>query len=358
MNGSTSFRSFAERAWPAAALVALVLVAYDVVAWLGSDQLDRVATTSAINLLIVVSLYMFIGNSGVFSFGHMAFAAIGAYSTALCTIPVGRKKVTLTHSYETLIGLHLGTVPALLVAGLIAAVFAAVIAVPLMRLSGIAAGLATFAVLVIVNVVANNWKGVTNAASGMNGIPTVTSLGNVLPWVVVAIVVAYLLQTSRTGRRLRASREDEVASRALGIGVFNERRVAFVASAFFSGVAGGLLAQYLGSFTANNFYLNNSFIVLAMLVVGGMNSLSGAVVGVMFISIVQELLLRVQDNGVHVGPLDFDGRPGLQQMCLAAIMLAVLIKRPSGLTGNREWPLPRFRRRRQRTETLPAESPA
>jgi branched-chain amino acid transport system permease protein len=132
-----------------------------------------------------------------------------------------------------------------------------------------------------------------------------------------------------------------VASRAIGVGVHGERRIAFVVSAFFSGIAGGLFAQFIGSFNAPSFYLNITFLVVVMLVVGGIKSLSGAVIGTIFISAVSALLLRAErgfDFIIHV-----PGRPGLREVVLAVIMLTILILRPSGITAGREitWPFGR-----------------
>src|SRR5579871_1720167 len=232
-----------------------------------------------------------------------------------------------------------------IIGGGIAAVAGVVTSVPLMRLGGLAASIATFALLVIVHTVAQNLNQVTNGLSGMAGVPTTTTPGNALAWCVIAMVVIYVFQESRIGLRLRAAREYEVAARACGVRVFSERRVAWVISAFFMGIGGALYAQFLGTFDADAFYLDISFLVIAMLVVGGRNSLAGAVVGGTFISIVAEGLRRIA-AGAHIGPLYIPGRPGVEAVGLGAIMLIVLIVRPSGLAGGREvtWPFTRAMR--------------
>ena len=112
--------------------------------------------------------------------------------------------------------------------GLVAAVVAAVLAVPLMRLNGLAAGLATFAVLVIVRTVANSWDQVTNGAAGLSGLPVTTDKNQALVWALIAIVAALVFQNTGLGLRLRGSREDYLAARSLGVGVHTERRVAWV----------------------------------------------------------------------------------------------------------------------------------
>jgi branched-chain amino acid transport system permease protein len=295
----------------------------------------RVVIVGLINLVAVVGLYTFVGNSGVLSFGHMSFMAIGAYVSALLTIPVLIKGSLLSSAPHFLQEAHFATLPALLIAGGSACVFALVVALPLMRLSGLAAGIATFAVLVIVNVVAANWDSVTRGRQTMLGVPLDTSLADALLWGCIAIVIAYLFQETSIGLRLRGSREDEVAARAIGIGVFWERTLAFVASAFLVGVAGALYGHLYGSFSPDAFYLTLTFLTMVMLVVGGMNSLSGAVVGCIIVSALSEFLRRLE-QGMEVASFDITAPQGFQQIALAAFLLLILIFRPSGLTGGRE----------------------
>ena len=218
--------------------------------------------------------------------------------------------------------------------------------IPLMRLSGLAASLATFALLIIVHVVGQNLDQVTNGQSGMAGVPITTTPTRVLVWCLIAMVAVFLFQESRWGLRLRASREDEVAARAAGIGVYNERRTAWILSSFIVGIGGALYGQFLGTFNADAFYFTITFLVIAMLVVGGRTSLAGAVIGSGFISIVAEGMRRIE-SGTNVGPLHIPSRPGLEAVGLGTIMVLVLVLRPRGLTGGREitWPLTRAIRR-------------
>ena len=208
-----------------------------------------------------------------------------------------------------------------------------------MRLSGLTAGLATFAVLIIVNVVAKNWQQVTHGTAGVAGIPTTTTIAAALGWALAAMTVAWAFQRSGMGLRLRASRDDEAAARAVGIGIGRERAVAFVISAFFVGAAGALFGMFIGSFNPDAFFLNITFLMIVMLIIGGMTSLAGAMVGTLVISALAEFLRRVEE-GVHLGPLELSAKPGLREVGLALAMLLILILRPSGLTAGREiaWP--------------------
>jgi branched-chain amino acid transport system permease protein len=334
-------RTYVTGLWAPLALMALVAAVAELVA-LGGATLERTVVTMLINLIVVVGLYMFVGVSGVFSFGHISFMAVGAYTAAILSIPVETKSVLFTAMPGALRGAHVPPLAAIFLGGAAAAVFALVASLPLARLSGLVAALGTFALLLIVNVVAGAWTAVTNGTTGMSAIPTETTLGRTLLFAVGAIAVGFLYHSSRPGRRLRASREDEAAARAVGVDVGLERAAAFVASAFVVGVAGGLYAQYLGSIDPSAFFLQLTFLTIAMLVVGGMTSLSGAVIGTIVIATLAELLRRLEE-GFHVGGAEIDAPSGLQNVGLGLLMLAILVLRPRGLTNGRElaWPRPR-----------------
>jgi len=267
--------------------------------------------------------------------------AIGAYAGAILVIPAGTKEFVLPELPSFLAKVHLDPLPATIAAGGVAAVVALVFSIPLARLTGLTAGLATFAVLSIVNVVSRNWEQVTHGTAGVSGIPTTTTVWVALAWAFLAMAAAWGLQRSRVGLRLRASREDEAGARSVGIGVSRERTIAFVVSAFFVGAAGAIFGMFIGSFNPDAFFLNITFLMVAMLVIGGMTSLAGAVVGTIVISGVSEVLRRLE-GGFDLGLVQVSARPGLREVGLAVVMLAVLILRPSGLTSGREltWPFP------------------
>ncbi len=323
-----------RRAWMLPALIAFVCVAV----WLGTQGdllLDRVTLTATIYLVVVVGFYSFVGTSGVFSFGHMVFMMVGAYVAALLAMPASGKEFLLASAPHWLQQAHLDPTLAVLAGGLVAAAFAALVAIPVTRLSGIAAGLAMFAVLNIVFVVASNLEDITNGTQGLSGVPVSTTQTSALIWAICSIVLVFAFQRSRWGLRLRSSREDEVAARASGVSIEVLRGVALVLSAFVIGVGGGLMALFLGSFAPQSFYLDTTFLTIVMLIVGGKNSLTGAVVGVVVVSVLNELLRRFE-QGWDLGIASIPARPGVQNLMLAAIILAVLAVRPSGLTGGRE----------------------
>jgi branched-chain amino acid transport system permease protein len=321
-----------------ALLLALILLAVAAIANFFPPALQRTATQAMIMVVVVTGLYTFCGNSGVFSFGHVAFMAIGGYTSAILTILPGKKEVAL----DLPLWLEQLQLP-VSVAGPIAVLFAGLIALLVglvfMRLRGIALPMATFAMLVIVYVVALNWQAVTGGRQALVGLPRTTGLWTAFGFAVVALVVAALYDRTRRGLALRCSRESEVAAAATGIDVERERLLAFVVSAMIVAAGGVLFAHFLGTMTANTFYLDLTFVTLTMLVVGGMRSLTGACAGVALVSIVSEVFRSVE-RGVSLGGTTIAAPPGLQEIVLALILLVILLMRPHGLTGDWELTLP------------------
>jgi branched-chain amino acid transport system permease protein len=161
---------------------------------------------------------------------------------------------------------------------------------------------------------------------------------------IVVIAIAFGYQRSRLGRKLRATREDPQAASGVGIGVHLQRLWAFTLSGALAGFAGALLVHQLGSITTEQVYLELTFLTLAMLVIGGLTSLWGAVVGALAVSGLDSFLSQAE-QGVHVLGFKLDLPSGAHLAVLAAIMALVLILRPSGITGGRELRLPRAWRR-------------
>jgi branched-chain amino acid transport system permease protein len=313
-----------------AILAALVIL----VALLGntmspSSRLD--VTTGFVDMGIVLGLYLFVGITGVFSFGHVGFVAVGAYVSGVLAVPLASKELLYKDLPGSLLTTELDPLVAIFVGALAAAAVGVLLAPALGRLSGLSAALATFAMLVIVHVVARNYEPVTRGTKGMLGVPMETTLWTAAMWALVILAVVYVFQNSRLGLQLRAAREDDVAATAAGIHVGRLRGVALVLSAFLVGLAGGVYGQQLGSFNPDVFYLDLTFLTLAMLVVGGINSLSGAVIGALVLSVMSQLLRDVESAV---------GRPGLTEVSFALITILILVLRPSGITGGKEIGIP------------------
>jgi branched-chain amino acid transport system permease protein len=220
-----------------------------------------------------------------------------------------------------------------------------------MRLSGLAAGIATFGVLEITHNVLRYWEAIGPGLNTFSAVPETTGLLQAAVGAVVAVVVAFAYQHSRFGRMLRATREDAAAARAVGVSIYRQRLVAFVLSGALAGFAGGLYVHLL-PLNTEGLYLDLTFITLAMLVIGGLTSLWGAVVGALAVSGVDSFLAEAE-NGVHVFGWNLDLRGGTRIVVVGALMALVLILRPSGLTGGRELAVPRVVRRRLLTKFAP-----
>ncbi len=304
-----------------------------------NPALQLQASTTLVYVLVVVGLYTFVGNSGVVSFGHIAFMAIGAYAAALLSIPPIQKSILIPALPHWLGAAQLAPLTAALVGGLLAALLALVVGPAIMRLSGVAASIAMLGLLAVVNVVISQSDSITRGDKTMIGIPLDTGIAMPLGGALAAILIAWAYQRSAAGMRLRASREDEIGARGVGVSIARERTVALILSAFLIGVGGGLFAYLLGAISPDEFYLRMTFTTIVMLVFGGMRSLSGAVLGTLLLSIVAQLL-RELEAGVSLGFTTTPPIAGLQLIGLSVIALAVLILLPEGLTGGREIPFP------------------
>ncbi len=326
-----------------AAPCALVVLLAGIAAATAGPANDVKFRTAIVNVAIVVALYVFVGNSGVLSFGQISFVAVGAFSAGLLTVPADVKPGVLPDLFPFLRDHSIGNAWSLALAAGLGGVYAFLVGVPLMRLSGLAAGIATFAVLGITYNILTYWTRIGPGATTLTLIPGTTDYWQATVGALAVIAVAYAYQRSRWGRQLRATREDPAAAQAAGIEIHRQRLWAFTISGALSGFAGGLYVHLLESISTNQVYLDLTFLTLAMLVVGGMGSLLGAVVGALGVSLLN-IVLQNAENGVHVfgGKIDLPG--GSSLVGVAAVMLVVLLLRPSGITGGRELDVPRRRR--------------
>lgn len=297
-----------------------------------NDYYQRVLAVVAINVILAVSLSLTNGFSGDVSLGHAAFMAIGAYTSALLTMPASMKMVALPDLPAWLARVELPFALALLAGGALAALAAFVVGIPVLRLRGHYLSVATLGLMVIVQVVALNWQTVTRGARGLNGLPAFTSLLWAYGWMLVSVIIIWRLVRSPFGRAMLAVREDELAAACRGIRVFPTRMLAFVAGAFFAGTAGALWAHLITAIAPASFSFAITFNVVAMVVIGGAGSITGAILGGVLMTLLPEWLRGVETS------LAVGGRPlyGLSQIVIALLMLLVMIFRPQGLLGGHE----------------------
>jgi branched-chain amino acid transport system permease protein len=320
--------------------ISLIVVAA-LVGTIVSTSTETYVINALVNVAIVVALYIFIGNSGVLSFGHISFVAVGAWAAGVLSMPVEEKPAIMPNLASLLRDHTVGNVWSLAIAAAVGAAFALVAGLPLMRLSGLAAGIATFGVLEITHNVLRYWEKIGPGLNTFSAVPETTGLLQASIGAVLAVVVAFVYKRSRFGRLLSATREDAAAARAVGVSVYRQRLIAFVLSGALAGFAGGLYVHLLPVNT-ESVYLNLTFITLAMLVIGGATSLWGAVVGALAVSAVDAFLAEAE-SGIHVFGRSLDLPAGTRIVVVSALMALVLILRPAGLTGGRELSLGRRR---------------
>lgn len=293
-------------------------------------------------LILVLSLNLSNGFTGVFSLGHIGFMALGAYASAILTLPLREKQEYLPNLPAWLAGLHfdfrLGSFPlGFLVATVIAAILVSLVALlvglVLMRLSGHFVAVATLGFLVIVRVLLFNADNLTRGSRTFSNVTPYTNLWWVWAWALLTVYTVWRIKRSSFGRAMFAQREDRWAAQSIGIELMAPRLIAFVVSAFFTAVAGSLYAHFITSFSPTVFYFDLTFRVITMLVVGGMGSVSGSIVGTVLVVGLTEVLRRIED------PSQLYGMSGI---ILAVLFILIIIFRREGLLGQREIALDRL----------------
>jgi branched-chain amino acid transport system permease protein len=251
------------------------------------------------------------------------------------TIPTQTKHFVLPGLWSFIATHSIGSFTSLLLAAGLGALYAFLVGIPLVRLSGLSAGIATFAVLEITYNVFEYWTKIGPGPQTLALVPITTGVFQATVGAIVAAVVAFLYQSSRRGRLLRASREDPAAAQAIGVNIRRERLLAFTLSGAIAGLGGALLVHQLGEVNAADVFLDLTFLTLAMLVIGGTGSLWGATLGAVLISLLDSYLSKAE-NGLSLGLFTLTLPSGSSNLILGVLMAAMLIFRPRGLTGGRE----------------------
>lgn len=358
------------RALVGAALVSLVLALVIIwVEWAGTATDKRVALTFLINLVAVIGFQVFMGNSGVPTFGHVGFVGVGAYTAAILTTPTERKTAEslIPDAPTFLLNAEFGFAASMVFGVLMAIIVAGLFGLAIVRLRGGSAAIATLAVLLIIRTVLGNWEEITRGPKTWSGIPEFTTVWVALGVAIAVIFIARFFRDSGVGLSLRATRTDELASSAVGVDISRARFASWILSAGIAGAAGVLWAHYFLSLAPQDFFFDLTFLYIVMVIIGG-PSVSGAVVGAGAITLVTEFVRRGETGGIHIGPLDFDQVFGLTPVVLGLLVLVTVIKRPEGILGR--WELDevlskgvrRFRAWRGRGETtddhVPDEAPS
>ena len=269
-----------------ALFLALVLVLDQVIK--PSNKMYMLLTVlqkGSVYALAAVSMNLLNGFTGLFSLGHAGFMAIGAYVGALCTLLPEQKEIMwiLDPIIWPFSVLHTPFWVAVIAGGLVAMIFAFIIAVPVLRLGDDYLGIATLGFAEIIRVVIVNATSITNGSLGIKGIPGEATLLTCYIWTVITLVVLSRLIFSNFGNVLRCIRDNEIAARSVGIPITKYKLMAFVTSAVFAGVAGVLYALNYSSLVAKKFDYNTSILILVFVVLGGIGNLRGSVIAVVMI---------------------------------------------------------------------------
>jgi branched-chain amino acid transport system permease protein len=307
-----------------------------------SSMLRTVLQLGTIYALVAVSMNLLNGFTGLFSLGQAGFMAIGAYTYAVLTIPVD-KKANVYYLYgitDSLANVELPLWLGLIAGGLLAALLAAIVGAPVLRLKSDYFAIATLGFSEIVRIVVGSspFNRITNGSLGLNSIPGNPSYYT--PFIVAAICIAVivLLLTSSYGRAFKAIREDEIAAEAMGIRLATHKQMAFIISSFFTGISGALLAMYLGAITSTTFPIMLTYNILLIIVIGGMGSVTGSILAAFLVTAAKEWWLRFLDQTMTIG--DFHVpllRTGFRMVVFSVILMLVVLFWRKGIMGQKEF---------------------
>ncbi|MCI1208790.1 MAG: branched-chain amino acid ABC transporter permease [Treponema sp.] len=298
----------------------------------------RIFNLCAIYIILSLSLNLLNGFTGLFSLGHAGFMAIGAYVSALLTMTPAQKEMNffLEPIVPWLANIHIPFLPALAVAGIVTALFAFLIGLPVLRLHDDYLAIATLGFAEIIRVIVTNLQRVTNGALGLKGLPKYST--TYVVWSLAALSVIFMIALTRSafGRSLKAIRDNEIAAQAMGINIARVKTDSFVISGFMAGIGGALLGHLMQTIDPRMFVFNLTYNILLIVVLGGNGSITGSVIASIVVTVSMELL-RFLD-----GPLNFivfktDGLPGLRMVVFSALLMIVVIYRQRGLMGTNEF---------------------
>ena len=340
-----------------------------------TSQLFTVLKKGAVYSLVAVSMNLLNGFTGRFSLGQAGFMLLGAYTYAILTVPMAAKdqvyylyggsavKFSLVDAFQSLFGTAgfggaVSMICAVLVgivcAGLVAALFAALIGTPVLRLKSDYLAIATLGFAEILRAIFQ-WQTlgpITNGANMLKSFPTfadfniknaagqvVLRLSTFVPFLlsILCITVIVLLIHSSYGRAFKAIRDDEVAAEAMGISLFKHKMLSFVISSFFSGVGGALFAMYVSNAQAKAFTSTMTYEILLIVVIGGIGSISGSVIGTFLYVACSEWWLRFLDAETYIGSFKVPLlRSGFRMVVFSVVIMIIVLFFSQGIMGEKE----------------------
>ena len=296
---------------------------------------------SLIYAVVAVSMNLLTGFTGLFSLGQAGFMAIGAYTVAILTIPVDvRPSVYYMSGISPIIAnLHMPFWVALILGGVLAAVVAALIGIPVLRLKSDYLAIATlgFAEIIRALLACPQMDRITNGSYGLKNIPGFSSIFTPFIISVICIGIMLLIINSSYGRAFKAIRENEIAAEAMGVNLFKHKELAFILSSFFTGIAGGLLAVFMRSIEAKTFQVSLTYNILLMVVIGGIGSITGSIIGAFLVNCGQEWL-RFFDTPLTIAGVQIPlFRTGFRMVIFSILLMVVVLFYRKGIMGTSEF---------------------
>lgn len=323
-----------------ATIVACVLLVWFIVAAdvLFDRFMLRVFNLCAVYIVLALSLNLLNGFTGLFSLGHAGFMAIGAYVCALLTMSPEQKAVNffLEPIVPWLANVQLPFIPALVIGGLVTALFAFLIGLPVLRLHDDYLAIATLGFSEIIRVVITNTQNITNGALGLKGLPKYSTTYVVWGIAILAVLFMIALVHSAYGRSLKAVRDNEIAAQAMGIPVAHVKTVSFVISGFMAGIGGALLGHLMQTIDPKMFVFSLTYNILLIVVLGGNGSITGSVIASIVVTVLMEAL-RFLDGPLNLLIVRTQGLPGLRMVVFSLLLMVVVIYRQRGLMGTTEF---------------------
>lgn len=325
-------------------------------------MLFTVLEKGSIYALVAVSMNLLNGFTGLFSLGQAGFMLIGAYTYAIFSIPVGMRdsvyqyfdggliKFSVTETlgnalggvmgdFGVMLGEHIGMIFLMLCAGLLTAGVAALIGLPVLRLKSDYLAIATLGFAEILRAFFQ-WKAAGPITNSSNLLRSYTSYDTPLfPIIAAGICIAFivLLINSSYGRAFKAIRDDEIAAEAMGVNLFKHKQMSFIISSFFAGLGGALLAMFQSSVASTPFTSNMTYEILLIVVIGGIGSVTGSIIGAYLFVACSEWWLRGLDSGTFLGISAAFMRPGFRKVVFAVIIMCIVLFYSRGIMGNKEF---------------------
>ena len=305
-----------------------------------THMLFTVLKKGAIYALVAVSMNLLNGFTGLFSLGQAGFMLVGAYTYGVLTIPVADRPNVYMYFNGGLVQFALHPVLAIILAGVIAGIFAYLIGLPVLRLKSDYLAIATLGFAEIIRAIFQ-WDKLGPITNGSNLLRSYPSYKSLLFYFIasgICIALIVMLINSTYGRAFKAIRDDEVAAEAMGINLAHHKRIAFVVSSFFAGVSGALLAMYQTSVQAAMFKSAMTYEILLIVVIGGIGSITGSCISAFLFIILSEWLLRFLDSDTYIGSFHVPLlRSGFRKVVFAVIIMIIVLFFRKGIMGEREF---------------------